>query len=136
MLQKPTTVNYCCNNLLPVAKGSSPGFFTSLLDISLIEGRGYLCDPQHCASAKLLGGRAEGKEARKGRCLLLAQAIPNLSTISPWWLTNLCQSQHCWQGFPGTLVYAAWTVLFPSVCLLVVSTAICRSPEVFKALLA
>lgn len=26
---KPTTVNYCCNNLLPVAKGFNPGFFIS-----------------------------------------------------------------------------------------------------------
>lgn len=30
---QPTTVNYCCNNLLPVARGFSPGFFTSQYSI-------------------------------------------------------------------------------------------------------
>lgn len=42
----------------------------------------------------------EGKEARRGRCLLVAQVIPDLSTISPWWLTHPSLSQCCWQGFP------------------------------------
>lgn len=33
---KPTTVNYCCNNLLPVAKGTNQAFLC-LLDISVFE---------------------------------------------------------------------------------------------------
>lgn len=63
---KPTTVNYCSNNLLPVSKGSSPGLLVSLLLTFQFLRESYLCDPQHCVTPKLLGGQTEKQRRRPG----------------------------------------------------------------------
>lgn len=89
---KPTTVNYCSNNLLPVAKGSSPGLLVSLFLTFQFLRESYLRDPRRWVTAKLLGGQTEKQRRRPGgagRCLTLGwMMLPDVSAVSPRQLTH------------------------------------------------
>lgn len=118
---KPTTVNYCCNNLLPVAKGSSPAFLCRL-GISVPEGKLSL-HPSALSdcSASLRTRQTANVEARRGKCLVWGWTmLPGWSTISLWWLTlGVVGRASC-----GTLVFTVYSVFCPA-CLLADGVSVC-----------
>lgn len=123
---KPTTVNYCCNNLLPVAKGSNQAALCRL-DISVLEGKLSL-HPLALSDwwASLRTRRKANMEARRGKCLIWGWTmLPDMSTIS---LTLGAVGK----ASSGTWVFTVHS-LFSPACLLAAGVSVCGSHEVFMA---
>lgn len=127
---KPTTVNYCCNDLLPVAKGSSPGFLVPLfLTFQFLKVISVTLSTEWQLSflENKLKSKDGGQEVQ----------VPNFGLSDAAGCEHhqsmVADPQCCGHGFIWHVDLCCESLFLP-VCLLVVGISICRSPEVFMAL--